>query len=802
MYGKAKFLFCLGMIVGLQFAKAQNPTRQYLSHTWQQNKLTIKTSDGELILIPYSDKIIAVNFKPTGKSQPDSSHAVILTPAQSKVKLKISDDLIELKTQRLSVQILKKPFQLKFNYANQPICAEGLGYFQNDSLSGFKFNLNPDEALYGTGERALPLNRRGNRLELYNRPHYGYETESRLMGYNIPLVVSSRKYAIYFDNASRGFIDLGKSTENTLSFESTGGKMSYFVIAGADFYEIMQAYTELTGRQPLPPRWAFGNFASRYGYRSEAQTREVIEEFIRQDIPVSAVVLDHYWYGEGEIKKSVGMGDLDWYRPTFPQGEQMVKDLKQKGVETVLISQPFVLTNSKNYQEVKNLKLLATDRSGESMVIPYFYFGETGLLDIFNSNTQNWLWNKYKSLINQGVNGIWGDLGEPEVHPDDMMHTAGKASDVHNLYGHYWAKTIYDGYQRDFPQKRPFILMRAGFAGSQRFGLIPWSGDVSHSWGGFQAQPSLAMSMGLCGLGYMHSDLGGFAGGSKDNELYIRWLQYGLFQPIFRPHSQEQVPAEPIYYDEATKSIAREIIKLRYQLMPYNYTLAFENASKGYPMMRPLFFVEPDNQELRNLSDTYFWGRDFLVAPVLQSKLSERKVYLPRGGGWYNFFTGQRYDGGQWISVSTQLLAEFPVYVRAGALIPMNNTEQKLELRYYADRSSKVNKSEMYEDDGVTPILKNQAFKGLTFEVRKGKQDMTLRCQQVGQKKTYKIAFKVLGLMNMPTDFSVNGKKLNIIQPMEARTGDGYWNPSTRELSVELDWVGDGDLKLSWKLGN
>jgi alpha-glucosidase (family GH31 glycosyl hydrolase) len=798
MYRKVKLLLCLGLAYGIQSAQAQNPNRQYQRHTWQNDKLTIQTNDGIIEIVPFSDKIAAVSFKPIGKVQPDTSHAVILRPAKNIAKLKAKGNLIDLKTKNIAVQIQKSPFQIQFTYLNQVITSEGVGFFANDSLTGFKFNLTEAEALYGSGERALPLDRRGNRLELYNRPHYGYETESKLMGYNIPLVLSSKKYAVFFDNASKGFIDLGKTASNTLSFESTGGKMTYYVVAGADFYEILQAYTELTGRQPMPPRWAFGNFASRYGYRTEAQTRQVIEEFIKQDIPVSAVVLDHYWYGEGEIKKSVGMGNLDWHRPAFPTSEQMVKDFQQKGVETVLISQPFVLTNSTNYTEVKSNRLLATDKAGEAMVIPYFYFGETGLLDIFKPDTQRWYWSKYKNLINQGVNGVWGDLGEPEVHPDDMMHTAGKATDVHNIYGHYWAKTVYEGYKRDFPAKRPFILMRAGFAGSQRFGLIPWSGDVSHSWGGFQVQPALALNMGLCGLGYMHSDLGGFAGGTKDDELYIRWLQYGLFQPIFRPHAQEQVPAEPIYYEEPTKSIVRDIIKLRYKLMPYNYTLAYQNATKGYPMMRPLFFAEPDNADLKNLSDTYLWGDNILVAPVLNAKQTQRKVYLPRAVGWYNFFTGQRYDGGQWITVNVSSLTEFPVFVRAGAFIPMRS-EGKLELHYFTDRSAAPNQGEMYEDDGSTPLTSEAPFSGFRFESKKSRGNFNLIIKPINQKQRDKIALKIHGLLTMPTDFTVNGKKLNIIQPMEARTGDGYWNPSTRELSVELDRNEMQDLIISWK---
>ena len=285
--------------------------------------------------------------------------------------------------------------------------------------------------------------------------------------------MSSKKYAIYFDNAPKGFIDLGKTQPNQLTFESIGGNMVYYFIAAKSISRVIEQYTALTGRQPLPPRWVFGNIATRYGYRNEAEVRKVVKTYHQQDFPLDAVILDHYWYGKGEIKKSVAMGDLDWYKPNWPSGAGLVKDLKQQNIQTVLITQPFVLTNSKNFEYTSKNNLLAKDTQGKTYVIPEFYFGQTGILDIFQPATQRWFWSKYKQHIETGVNGWWGDLGEPEMHPSGIRHTWGKADDLHNVYGHYWAKMLADNYQKEYPKVRPLILMRAGFAGSQRFGLIP-----------------------------------------------------------------------------------------------------------------------------------------------------------------------------------------------------------------------------------------------------------------------------------------------------------------------------------------
>jgi alpha-glucosidase (family GH31 glycosyl hydrolase) len=712
-----------------QYTFAQNPQRQYKTHRSSKHTLVVQTNDGTLSLRAFNPHIIEVSFEKTGFQNPDSSHAIVLKPQKTKINLKVTNQTLEWATSALKVVIQKKPFQLSFYRGKQLITSEAAGYFETkgkqDYLKGFAFNLDKNEYLYGTGERALPMNRRGYRLELYNKAHYAYSNESKLMGYNIPLVLSSKKYALYFDNAPKGFIDLGKTNPNQLTFESIGGKMTYYFIAAPSLAQVVSQYTSLTGRQPLPPRWALGNIATRYGYRNEDQVKEVVKAYQDKDFPLDAVILDHYWYGKGEIKKSVAMGDLDWYAPNWKSGAGLVADLKKQNIQTVLITQPFVLTNSKNFVATSQQGLLTKDAQGKTFVIPDFYFGKTGLLDIFQPATCQWFWSKYKKHINTGVHGWWGDLGEPEMHPSAMRHTQGKADDLHNVFGHYWAKLIAEGYQKEYPKVRPFILMRAGFAGSQRFGLIPWSGDVSRTWGGLQSQIPLALNMSLAGLSYMHSDLGGFAGDKLNPELYTRWLQYGVFQPIYRPHSQEAVPSEPIYYADSTQKIVRKFIKLRYQMLPYNYTLAYENATKGTPLMRPLFFLEPNNQKLYQENSQYLWGNDFLVAPILKKGQTSVQVYFPKGYNWVDFWSDKVYKGGTTATIAVSL-DKIPVFVRTGAFIPMveglSNTSKysskNLTVHYYFDESLKEEQEGlMYEDDGKNAqALKRKKYELLEFE--------------------------------------------------------------------------------------
>jgi alpha-glucosidase (family GH31 glycosyl hydrolase) len=528
-----KQLAPLAALLAAFSAFSQNADRQFQGFRANGNTLEISTSDGRYLIKPYSATIVETTFVPNGESVVDASHAVILAPSAT-AALRESPGQIEFATQGIAVTVQKSPFRISYAYKGQPLVAEKLGYAKAEGMETIEFALDESEALYGAGARAVGMNRRGNRFQLYNKAHYGYGNRSELLNFTIPMALSSKKYAIHFDNPQIGYLDFDSRKNGTLRYETIGGRKTYQVIGGDQWSDVMAAYTSLTGRQPLPPRWTFGNFASRFGYHSEAETRAVVDKFVAEKIPLDAVVLDLYWFGK-EVKGT--MGNLAWDRDSFPNPEGMMADLAKKGVKTVVITEPFVLTTSKRWQEAVDRKALATTKEGKPYIYDFF-FGNTGLIDIYSQQGKDWLWNIYKELKKGGVTGWWGDLGEPELHPSALQHATGSADEVHNIYGHDWARLIAEGYAKEFPNERPFILMRAGYSGSQRFGMIPWSGDVSRSWGGLQSQMEIALQMGMQGMGYMHSDLGGFAGPVLDDELYVRWLQYGVFQPVFRPHAQ------------------------------------------------------------------------------------------------------------------------------------------------------------------------------------------------------------------------------------------------------------------------
>lgn len=686
--------------------------RTYKQHRLSANTLEVEVSDGKYLIRPYSSHIIETSFIPSGEAFNPESHAVILEPQQIDFLLNEDENNISWTSEGIAVIIYKDPFRITYLYDGKNLIAEKNGYKRGDSLEHLEFSLERNEVLYGGGARALGMNRRGNRLELYNKAHYGYEEHSQLMNYTMPIVLSSKRYMIHFDNAPIGFLDLDSKNNNTLTYSTISGRKTYQVIAGHTWPELMDHYTRLTGRQPMPPRWTFGNFSSRFGYHSEEETRNTVELFLKDSIPLDAVVIDIYWFG-AEIFDH--MGNLDFIADSFPTPYEMMSEFSEKGIQTILVTEPFILTTSNRWQEAVDKNLLALDSAGN----PYtydFYFGNTGIIDIYNEQAHNWFWNVYKELTEKGVGGWWGDLGEPEVHPKGVIHATGSADEVHNIYGHDWARLIYEGYERDFPDQRPFILMRAGYSGSQRYGLIPWSGDVSRSWGGLVPQTEIALQMGMQGLAYMHSDLGGFGEGRVfDPELYTRWLQFGVFQPLFRPHAQEHIPAEPVFHDDKTKALAKQAIELRYSMLPYNYSLAFENSNTGMPLMRPLLFEEPDNISTWEHADSYLWGDAFLVFPITNSTTREQEIYLPATGNWVDFFTDEEHKGGQ--SIKMLFAAEnIPVFVRSGSFIPMVSPVQstslyntsRLTVHFYSPNQTQESSYRMYDDDGFTPFCFNK----------------------------------------------------------------------------------------------
>ena len=788
----------LGLLIYFSFGIvfAQNPHRIFESIEIIENQsLEIKVNDGLYKIVPYTKNIVQTTFIPTGETEKKESHAVVLKPKQIDVTFKEEVNHFVLQTDGIVIKVQKLPFQLQYYFNNKLLISEAEGYTKNDSLEKINFNIKSNEVLYGGGARALGMNRRGHRLELYNKAHYGYETHSELMNYTIPIVVSSHRYMLHFDNAPIGYLDLDSEQTNHLTYETISGRKTYQVIATNSWPELINQYTDLTGKQPMLPRWALGNFASRFGYHSQEEVEKTINKYIDLNVPIDAVILDLYWFG----KTITGtMGNLEVYRDSFPDFEGMISRLKTKGVKTITITEPFVLTTSNRWTEAVEKQVLATDALGKPFTYD-FYFGNTGLIDIYKPEGASWFWSIYKALRAKGVVGVWGDLGEPEVHPKALKHYNRTADEVHNIYGHDWAGLIHNGYKKDFPKERPFVLMRAGYSGSQRYGLIPWSGDVNRTWGGLQSQTEIALQMGLQGLGYMHSDLGGFAGANLDDELYVRWLQYGVFQPIFRPHAQEEVPSEPVFRSQKALELSKQAVDLRYSLLPYNYHLVFENNTKGLPLMRPLFF-EDSRIEMDTISTTYLWGNDFLISPITKAGQEQQKVDFPITGNWYDFYSKQKFEGGKTTFIQTQ--ENFiPTFVRAGAIVPMTKPIQstdnyqldQFELHYYFDKNVQHTQRLIYNDDGVLAnAYENGHYELLKVDAKNNPKQIQIEFSATNgvqfQSNIKEINLVLYNLNKVPKKVFFNNKKINY-----------QYDYLTKTCQLNLTWNTSNKSKIKIK---
>ncbi|MBF9142283.1 TIM-barrel domain-containing protein [Hymenobacter properus] len=800
------------------------PGGRYKSHSLSCDMLIIHSTDGSVLqVMPWGEGIVKVTYQTGGKAaKSDSSVSVVLAPQPTywegtrifptitPVAEKKVSTVSGLLANGLAIAFDKRTLQLSLQQHKLSISQEG-SIFRRDAASptpatkpepggvAVRFRLAPDEHLYGTGSRALPVDRHGYRLELYNQAHYGSQNHEPNLNIALPTVLSSRGYMLFFDNHAPGYLDLGKTDKNVLEYGGEGlTSLSYFVITGRNQAEILDRYTALTGRQPLPPRWALGLIQSRFGYQSDVEMQQVAARMRRENFPLDALVLDLYWFGG--IKKQ---GDFSWDRFHFPDPAGMMSGLQKQGVKTVLISEPYVMRTSRNDSTVRTQGLVGTTAAGRPYTVASFWAGPASILDVFKPQTRDWLWGYYKKLHQEGAAGWWSDLGEPENHPAAMQHVAGPARVVHNAFGQSWAGILSEGYARDFPNERLFNLARSGWAGMQRNSVFPWSGDINRSWSGYQAQVPVLLGMGQGGVGYMHSDAGGFCVGGIDPELYTRWLQMASLCPILRPHASD-VPPEPYFYPDPYKSSVRAAVHLRYQLLPYLYTLAWLNTTRGLPLVRAMDFnnrypslpslpPSPEDslvaQQLATANDQYLLGPSLLVAPVLHPGQRRRNVVLPNGN-WIDFYTNQAYPGNGTVGVPAPL-AHPPLLVRGGAFLPMTAYRPStafyrpdtLLLRYYPDPQASESEFTMYDDDGHSAqALARRQYETLTMRgfCTPEQTDVILSSngEYPGQPVFRYLRLLVQRVAAPPTAIYFDEK------PVPA---EGYaYNPTTHELEVHF----------------
>lgn len=585
--------------------------------------------------------------------------------------------------------------------------------------------LRQEERIYGLGERIMPLNLRLARevtekgeitdqpksFRMWNYDAAGkYGTSSDPLYICIPVYLGLHhqgSYLTFYENswdAQFKFTD-----EATAQFE--GGALRYYLSAGTPA-QLLERYTELTGRSPLPPRWALGYHQSRWGYRTETALREVVDTFRENDLPLSAVHMD--------IDVQVGFRAFTIDPKRFPKISRFIQELAGEGVQFITILNPGIKYSraSNLFLEGQLLDVFCKAPDGKLVVAPVWP-GWTVFPDFTNPTVRRWWSRQYEYLLDVGVAGFWHDMNEPaafiawgdrslpKVTQHFMEGRGGDHREAHNVYGLLQAIAAYDSLCYHRPNQRPFIVSRAGWAGLQRYAWT-WTGDVECTWEAMRQTIPTVLGLGLSGIPYSGPDIGGFQG-NPPAELYLRWFQMASFFTFCRTHSSNNVEhRNPWTYGEPTLSIIRDFLKLRYRLLPYFYTLAWETSQTGHPIVRPLFWADPQDDHLWDIDDQFLLGDSLLICPISQAGQRSRTVVLPQGQ-WFDFWSDRSIEGGTTISLEAPL-ERIPVLVKAGTVLPMEQG-QRLTLHLYPPTEGGC-EMEFYSDagDGYAPCRRDYFF--------------------------------------------------------------------------------------------
>lgn len=706
-------------------AVIESPCGKYTGHEWNATTgiLSINGENGSKQLSCYGPGVVKVFVLPEGMTQNERpSISVAATASTVKPEVTENEDSLTVTFDGCIVTVGKSDCGLSFadGDASNVLLAENGGLDNREGKRGVNFAPMGDEAFYGGGYNGRFTNLDGKRMVMNNTQTGGWSSTKHDPPHNIciPFYVSTRGYGVLFDDHYRGAAFTPSADGGTRYTTGSLNPIAYYYVGGGDMESAMRNYTRLTGLQQMPPYWMLGYITSRYGYRSFSEADSYINAIKGSGIPLDGVVFDLFWQGKDES----GMGNLTFEPDNFASPAEWLSSKKEQGIHTIIITEPFFTDKSANYNVLKNQGFLAdlhvANNNNMSWLKPE---KDVGLIDASNPQAMEWMKNFYEARIKEGVDGMWLDLGEPEAHDDDSQHKGGTVAQVHNEFGLLWIKAVYETYRDRFPEMRPMLLPRSGTSGMQRYSTFPWSGDIERSWNGLKTTVPAMVSASMSGVSYLGSDIGGFTSVSGTMpELYLRWVQQGVFSPMMRTHSTDKPEPTNTEYDDIREDVKR-FINLRYRYLPYTYTLAWYYASEGTPMARPVNFHNADPLVLSDCIDEYLWGRDLLVAPVLESATS-RTVSFPEGDWMDMNDLSVVYQGGTSVTYDAPK-SKLPYFGRIGSIIPhftmteFSNTasidHKDYTLEVLADKdATPIAEGYLFEDDMTTPSV-NEGYRYL-----------------------------------------------------------------------------------------
>ena len=808
------------LIVTLMLSKvaAQEKSRpgRCISYEVQGNKAIFSCENTiKVQLEQVSAGILKIWYDQDDFKRNNESFAVIKS-GNDLVKLNISEQpqSYEIYTGDLIVRINKSPFQIRIFDKYQKLLMEDFQSrgFEKDSIrmSGYK-TLRPGERIYGLGEKNGPVNRVGSRFKMWNsdKPCYGINEDPLYK--SIPFFMSSAGYGIYFDNTYKTEFDFGVESADYYSFSAPGGEMIYYFIYGPTYKQIINRYMDLTGKPIMPPSWALGFSQCRGLLTNEKLTREIAKGYRDRQIPCDIIYQDIGW--------TEHLQDFEWRKDRYDNPVKMLADLKADGFKVIVSQDPVISQNNKKqWKEADSLGYFALDiRTGKTYDMPWPWGGNCGVVDFTNPKVADW-WGTYQQkAINDGVRGFWTDMGEPAWSNEEsterlfMKHYLGMHDEIHNVYGLTWDKIVTEQFEKRNPNTRIFQMTRAAFAGMQRY-TFGWSGDsgdgnnVLDGWKKLEAQLPLALSAGMSGIPFWSCDISGYCGDIKDydatSELYVRWLQFGVFNPISRAHHEGNNAVEPWLFGTAAEAICKKAIEKKYQLFPYIYTYARQTYDTGLPLMRALLLEYQDDPETFDLNSEFLFGKELLVVPVMEQGATSKKIYLPEGV-WIDFNHSQTiFKGKQWIDYPITLETT-PVFVKQGSIIPQMPVQQyigehknaPLWFEIFPAVEGHTASFTLYEDDGETNNYKKDSCSKTDVKCISAKNAWNLGIMYYNESSNNPEKHRNIGIKihldQAPKAISLNSIKLKLISFEKLEKS---WS----EISEKVVWAWDKTTNTCW----
>lgn len=638
-----------------------------------------------------------------------------LTPKGTAPIVSETKDQVTIKTDSLTCIVTKNPFRVSFyNNKKELLNADdatlGISWFGNN-VHCYK-QMHSTEKFLGLGEKTGGINRRGNYYYNWNSDVPGYATNADPLYSTIPFFIGIREnnvYGIFFDNTFKSHFNFGGGADNEIySFGADAGEMNYYFFGGNTIPKIIEDYTALTGRTPMPPLWSLGFQQSRWGYESQEQMLELAKNFRQKKLPADVLVSDINYMDNYKI--------FTWSNK-FPDVKEMMKTLNEQGFEMVTIIDPGIKIEEgyKQYDEGIKENHFAVYPGGKKYV-GHVWPGRCHFPDFTKPATQKWWGNNFKeAYVENGIKGFWNDMNEPAAWGREFpnliefgeVNNKKTLYEVKNAYGSLMAKSTYEGTKNLMQGKRPFVLTRAAYAGIQKYSA-QWTGDNvatdEHMLLGFR----LLNSMGISGVPYVGMDIGGFMG-NPSPELFMRWLSLAVYSPLFRNHTHIGYNyREPWLFGEFNTHIIREILEQRYQLLPHLYSSFYQAHITGLPINRMLPIYHPTDEKVYKptYENQFYFGDNILVAPCT-SQQQYTEVYLPGNKKWYRLNSNEVYEGGNAYTVKSPI-NNLPVFVQAGAIIPMQHTIQHTKekgdgiLLLHIYKGNEPTTYTYYEDDGET----------------------------------------------------------------------------------------------------